>query len=178
MEAGSVGIGSSIVSRAGPALAVTALTWQKNKAEELAAGTGSSFGGYTVYNMTVEDDHTFFVGMSGGGTWVHNACPYAGDKFPGVSPRQGLHSPLKAPKTPYHNFPAQNPAKTALDPAHFPGKTVEDVLRDAWNNPTPGGSVDPNTGDFTADVGYPVNASGTTTLQLRVGGDGVHGWPK
>ena len=72
VEAGSVGIGTSIVSRAGPALQVTALTWQRNKAEELAAGTGSPFGGYTVYNLTVEDDHTFFVGNTGGGTWVHN----------------------------------------------------------------------------------------------------------
>ena len=72
VEAGSVGIGTSIVSRAGPALRVTGLTWQKNKTEELAAGTGSSFGGYTVYNLTVEDDHTFFVGTAGGGTWVHN----------------------------------------------------------------------------------------------------------
>ena len=75
VEAGSVGIGSSIVSRAGPALEITNLTWEKNKAEELAAGTGSSFGGYTVYNLTVEGDHTYFVGASGGGTWVHNAGP-------------------------------------------------------------------------------------------------------
>ena len=74
VEAGSLGIGTSIVSRAGPALSVTDLTWEKNKAEELAAGTGSSFGGYTVYNLTVEDDHTFFVGSAGGGTWVHNVC--------------------------------------------------------------------------------------------------------
>ena len=74
VEAGSVGIGSSIVSRAGPALQVTGLTWQKNKAQELAAGTGSSFGGYTVYNLTVDGDHTFFVGTTGGGTWVHNIC--------------------------------------------------------------------------------------------------------
>ena len=72
VEAGSAGIGTSIVSRAGPALQVTALTWQKNKAEELASGGG--FGGYTVYNLTVEHDHTFFVGTTGGGTWVHNVC--------------------------------------------------------------------------------------------------------
>ena len=72
VEAGSLGIGTSLVSRAGPALQVTDLTWEKNKAEELAAGTGSSFGGYTVYNLTVEDDHTFFVGSAGGGTWVHD----------------------------------------------------------------------------------------------------------
>ena len=40
-----------------------------------AAGTGSSFGGYTVYNLTVADGHTLFVGTTGGGTWVHNAGP-------------------------------------------------------------------------------------------------------
>ena len=75
VEAGSVGIGTSIVSRAGPALQVTGLTWQKSKAQELVAGSaGSSFGGYTVYNLTVEDDHTFFVGDANGGTWVHNIC--------------------------------------------------------------------------------------------------------
>ena len=73
VEAGSLGIGTSIVSRAGPALQVTGLTWEKNKAQELAAGACSSFGGYTVYNLTVEDDHTFFVGSAGGGTWVHNS---------------------------------------------------------------------------------------------------------
>ena len=76
VEAGSLGIGTSIVSRAGPAMQVTDLTWQKNKAQELAAGSsGSSFGGYTVYNLTVADDHTFFVGTTGGGIWVHNVCP-------------------------------------------------------------------------------------------------------
>ena len=75
VEAGSLGIGTSIVSRAGPALQLTGLTWQKNKAQELAAGSaGASFGGYTVYNLTVADDHTFFVGTTGGGTWVHNNC--------------------------------------------------------------------------------------------------------
>ena len=75
VEAGSLGIGTSIVSRARPALQVTALSWKQNKAEELAAGAGagSSFGGYTVYNLTVENDHTFFVGSAGGGTWARNS---------------------------------------------------------------------------------------------------------
>ena len=38
VEAGSLGIGTSIVSRAGPALQVTGLTWEKNKSQEMAAG--------------------------------------------------------------------------------------------------------------------------------------------
>ena len=70
VEAGSLGIGTSIVTRAGPQMAVASVTWQKNKAQALAAGGG--LGGYTVYNLTVDGDHTFFVGTTGGGTWVHN----------------------------------------------------------------------------------------------------------
>ena len=69
VEAGSLGIGSSIVSRAGPLLSVQSVTWQRE-----VAGTTSSTDSkpYTVYNLTVEDDHTYFVGSLGGGTWVHN----------------------------------------------------------------------------------------------------------
>jgi len=79
VEAGSLGIGTSIVSRAGPTLQVTDLTWQKNKAQELARTSG--LGGYTVYNLTVDGDHTFFVGNTGGGTWVHNVRGGCGLKF-------------------------------------------------------------------------------------------------
>ena len=72
VEAGSVGIGSSIVSRAGPALEVTSLTWKRDSVQQLASNGG--VGSVAVYNLTVEGDHTFFVGINGGGTWVHNAC--------------------------------------------------------------------------------------------------------
>ena len=79
MEAGSVGIGTSIVSRAGPALTVTGLTWKRDSAQQLAATGG--VGSVSVYNLTVDADHTFFVGTSGGGTWVHNInC--SGQNFP------------------------------------------------------------------------------------------------
>jgi hypothetical protein len=30
--------------------------------------------GYTVYNLTVEGDHTYFVGKLAGGVWVHNVA--------------------------------------------------------------------------------------------------------
>ena len=70
VEAGSLGIGSSIVSRAGPALSVINVTWKRDKSKELAAG--SAAGGYIVYNLTLEDDHTFFAGTTGGRTLVHN----------------------------------------------------------------------------------------------------------
>ena len=76
VEAGSLGIGTSIVSRAGPALTVQSVTWQRETAGNVTAGNagGSTEDAkpYTVYNLTVEDDHTYFVGSLGGGTWVHN----------------------------------------------------------------------------------------------------------
>ena len=61
VRAGSLGIGTQIVTRAGPAAVVTA-THPRMRSN-----------GYTVYNLTVEADHTYFVGRGGGGVWVHNA---------------------------------------------------------------------------------------------------------
>ena len=61
VRAGQLGIGTSIVTRAGPALVVIAIEHQE-RAE-----------GYSVYNLTVDQDHTYFVGAAQGGTWVHNS---------------------------------------------------------------------------------------------------------
>ena len=143
VEAGSLGIGTSIVTRAGPALQVTDLTWQKNKAQELASGGG--LGGYTVYNLTVEDDHTFFVGTTGGGTWVHNACrAYQvgthGDLDAVSDPRDGFqlhHAPqwhlaqsLGIPGYTYSNAPA-----IALpDAEHYAVNTAQRLNRAARND--------------------------------------------
>ena len=74
VEAGSLGIGTSLVTRAGPKLSVQSVTWHRDTVAQLAAQGG--VGSQTVYNLTVEDDHTFFVGSTGGGTWVHNAPCY------------------------------------------------------------------------------------------------------
>ena len=60
VAAAALGIGSAIVTRAGPPLVVGAMAWER-RAE-----------GYDVYNLTVEGDHTYFVGNIGGGVWVHN----------------------------------------------------------------------------------------------------------
>jgi hypothetical protein len=60
VPAGGLAVGNSIVTRAGPSLAVASIKWHR-KAE-----------GYRVYNFVVEDDHSYFVGRSGGGVWVHN----------------------------------------------------------------------------------------------------------
>jgi hypothetical protein len=73
VAAGSLGIGSLIVSRAGPLLSVSSVMWEREAAGG-AEGGGTEDKPYTVYNLTVEDDHTYFVGTVGGGTWVHNGC--------------------------------------------------------------------------------------------------------
>ncbi len=59
---GSLGVGTQVVTRAGPALVVKSLTRQ------------SEPKGVAVYNLEVEGDHTYFVGTAGGGLWVHNLC--------------------------------------------------------------------------------------------------------
>ena len=57
VKAGELGIGSSIVTRAGPTVQLVATT----------AGAAQ-----TVYNFEVADYHTYFVGQ--GEVWVHNTC--------------------------------------------------------------------------------------------------------
>ena len=52
-----MGVGSSIVTRAGPSVALVAAT------------PGAA---QTVYNFEVADYHTYFVGL--GEVWVHNTC--------------------------------------------------------------------------------------------------------
>jgi len=121
VEAGSLGIGTSIVTRAGPQMAVASVTWQKNKAEELASTSG--LGGYTVYNLTVDGDHTFFVGTTGGGTWVHNIrC------FRGV-PRDNPHYPDVLAG---NQFPRGGPA------------TAEEHSMGDTNSPFTSWNTDPN----------------------------------
>jgi len=78
VQAGDLGIGTSIVTRAGPALTLSAASWSALPAPAtgLALGGGQSSGsaqGYRVYNLRVEDDHSYFVGTAHGGTCVHNA---------------------------------------------------------------------------------------------------------
>jgi len=58
VEAGYFAVGNAIIARAGPAAAIT-------KIEQTAPET--------VYNLTVDNDHTYFVGSKDGGLWVHNA---------------------------------------------------------------------------------------------------------
>ena len=57
---GSLGIGTEILTRAGPRLVVKSVNRQHFET------------GIKVYNFTVDDTHTYFVGTALGGSWVHN----------------------------------------------------------------------------------------------------------
>lgn len=73
--AGQLGIGTSIVTRAGPSLTLSATAWSAAPASGnglLLDGSSSATPGTRVYNFTVAEDHTYFVGTVGGGEWVHN----------------------------------------------------------------------------------------------------------
>ena len=62
VAAGSLTAGTSLVSRSGSSVSVSDVAWEK------------ADGGYTVYNFSVEADHSYFVGQEAGGVWVHNNC--------------------------------------------------------------------------------------------------------
>ena len=69
VQAGELGIGTSIVTRAGPTVSLVSAVAGKAQ---------------TVYNFEVEDYHTYFVGQ--GEVWVHNTCPKTLD-----ADKQGKH---------------------------------------------------------------------------------------
>lgn len=57
-----LGTGTQVVTRGGVPLVVKSIKLEPHPE------------GVPVYNLEVEDDHTYFVGQANGGTWVHNAC--------------------------------------------------------------------------------------------------------
>jgi hypothetical protein len=61
VPAGRLAIGTSVITRAGPTVQVVGIEHRPSKAR--------------VYNFEVEEFHTYFVGTSEGGIWVHNTCP-------------------------------------------------------------------------------------------------------
>ena len=77
VQANQLGIGTSIVTRAGPAATLTART--------------NHTGSVRVYNFEVADFHTYFVGKSDGGLWVHNSggCVPAIARTIGIVERDG-----------------------------------------------------------------------------------------
>lgn len=89
VKAEDLGIGTSIVTRAGPALTLSATMWSaapySGNGLTLGSKPQSEEQGCRVYNFTVEDDHTYFVGTTGGGVWVHNTSrivtPYGSEEY-------------------------------------------------------------------------------------------------
>ena len=61
VPAGMLNSGDFVITGNGGTLAVDSISWQRDEKH-----------GFTVYNLTVEDDHTYFVGTVDGGVWVHN----------------------------------------------------------------------------------------------------------
>ena len=110
-----------------------------------------------------------FVGgaIYAGGVYLANR-PVPPDKaYPGTDQnKQDKHDPTSD---------AYDPTKTPLIGHELPpGKTVDDALEDAWNNPVAG---DPGKGQTFGNPGYPVNRDGDEWLDLRLGGGKVHGFP-
>ncbi len=64
VPAGMLTPGDLVSTFTGDPVKVGVITWQRDEKH-----------GFTVYNLTVSDDHTYFVGTTSGGLWVHNACP-------------------------------------------------------------------------------------------------------
>ncbi|HEY3282154.1 MAG TPA: Hint domain-containing protein, partial [Armatimonadota bacterium] len=86
-----LGIGTSIVTRAGPSVRVASITRHEAPAP--------------VYNFEVEGTHSYFVGLLGQGLCVHHECGRA--PFAGVSiKKQSWHLPFSAARL----------GKTLLDP--------------------------------------------------------------
>lgn len=63
VPAGMLMPGDPVVTRDGASLVIGFVKWCRDEKH-----------GFTVYNLTISDDHTYFVGTAGGGIWVHNAC--------------------------------------------------------------------------------------------------------
>jgi hypothetical protein len=59
---GRLGISTQLVTHAGPAATVVSVKTEKNKE------------GVKVFNFEIEGQHSYFVGKTGGGLWVHNDC--------------------------------------------------------------------------------------------------------
>lgn len=69
-QAGDLGIGTSIVTRAGPNAGKTGLG--ETGTARVVSVVRHASRRVTVCNMTVENTHTYFVGTISGGIWAHN----------------------------------------------------------------------------------------------------------
>ena len=146
VKAGELGIGSSIVTRAGPSVSLTSVK----------AGAAQ-----TVYNFEVAEFHTYFVGQ--GEVWVHNTCP---GNFGEEDMALGLHEFTK----PTASFPGK--AKTGFTIKQNPGESlIDSIFRNIDETVAAGGKIrfnvdspfDPKKAFDTADSRY----SSYTSQELR-----------
>jgi len=112
--AGRLCVGDALATRAGPPLIVQRLTW------------GHRPEGYVVYNLTVQGDHTYFVGRANGGVWAHNVLCYrqASGSVDSMTPRLRDQDGLSAWNTP--------------GKAGGPGEKIQEINTDEFANLTEG----------------------------------------
>jgi hypothetical protein len=145
VEAGDLGIGTSIVTRAGPSLTVKNVTWQRDNTGGKTGDKGDK--PFTVYNLTVADDHTYFAGDLDGGLWAHNDCDLA-------SPSARTHILDGDANGGGHRFGTGNSGKTEF-PAHWTDDEIMNHVSDIATDPDsyfenatgPAGSLYTNAGN-------------------------------
>ena len=109
VPAGMITVGDFVLTGTGDDLAVNAITWHRDERK-----------GFTVYNLTVDDDHTYFVGEVHGGIWVHN-CANADKLAANMKTKYGIEPPGNNRKRwrPHHIVPSNDPR----------GKEAQDIMK-------------------------------------------------
>lgn len=108
------GIGTSIVTRAGPAVQVTAVENFDRSAK--------------VFNFSVEDAHSYFVGS--GAAWVHNACKFNQLGMTKKSARQRLNRAVTGNGTngqAHHIIPWESRSNPLVEAAARGGWGINDT---------------------------------------------------
>ena len=143
VEARQLGIGTSIVTRAGPSLTISAIQ-RLHRAE-----------GYKVYNLEVEEDHTYFAGRTG--LWVHNRYRFTKvnpAKFP-KGEKQGVQDTISAIK--------KNPNQAE---ANWWSRTK--TREPKWGSPYKNrGIIDPATGEPRPGTQLPPKTLPVSRLHIR-----------
>jgi hypothetical protein len=107
VAAGELGVGTSIVTRAGPARQVKEVEWR--------------FEHKKVYNFEVEGFHSYFVGRGEGAVWVHNGfCAFTVGSY-GELVKGAVGMEMQAHKLPQAHLAEQLPGV-------FPGYTRTEGL--------------------------------------------------
>ena len=132
VKAEDLGIGTSLVTRAGPALTLSAVS----RGAAPALGGQTHPAGIRVYNLRVEDDHSYFVGTLHGGTCVHNADYPVTTPFE-VGTYKDLFTRAKDQRLEIHHLPQQKPAGDFI-PGYDPDQGVAIALPRMMHRQLPG----------------------------------------